>query len=174
MNRFVSSLFAVLLVFLAVTPAKALTYKFEFSSNFNTVEGIIEGLVDNTANQAATNVVITSNTGGYGLGTYFPPTATVFQNDWTIVNEVITDAIFLAAQDIPGLDPILTLTTSANPGDTQLIQLNLAMFSDVLSVTGSIFTLIPDVPQIPLPAPLILLLTALAGLGGYGWKTRCA
>ena len=171
MNRLVSSLFAVLLVFLAVTPAKALTYKFEFSSAFNDVEGIIRGLQDNTANQAASEVEVTLNTAGYGVAVYVPPQAQVFQNNWTVVNKVITDAIFLAALDVPGTNPILTLTTSLNPGDTQFIQVNLAEFSDVLSTTGSIFTLIPDVP---LPAPLVLLLTALAGLGGYGWKTRRA
>src|SRR5262249_30588657 len=57
-------------------PANALTFQFSFNNNptndpaQSLVQGIISGLQDNTANQAASSVQVTSNPAGFGLGEY--------------------------------------------------------------------------------------------------------
>lgn len=71
--------------------AMPIDFTFSFADSFeNTmVTGIIRGLVDDTADQAASSVEIVSSSGGFGVG---EPT----NNAWTVVNGGISDYIFLS------------------------------------------------------------------------------
>lgn len=80
------SIKAILLVFVfsstaAQVSAMPIDFTFSFADSFeNTmVTGIIRGLVDDTADQAASSVEIVSSSGGFGVG---EPT----NNAWTVVN----------------------------------------------------------------------------------------
>ena len=80
----------------ASTPCHALNFDFSFSNTTGntagTVTGEIEGLVDNTANQQASAVIITSAPSVYQV----PPSFTVpiGKNLFTVANGNITFALF--------------------------------------------------------------------------------
>ena len=75
----------ILLVF--ASPSHALTFQYSFGG----VEGLISGLEDNSALQAADSVSVTASPIG-GLGEYAPGTI----NDFTVLNGVILSANFLS------------------------------------------------------------------------------
>ena len=61
-----TSFAAVAVTCLAPVSASALSFNFSFDG----VTGVISGLADNTPNEAATSVQVTSNTAGFGVGEY--------------------------------------------------------------------------------------------------------
>jgi len=71
-----------------------LIFDFEFTDGTNTVSGEILGLVDNTANQASSAVVITSNTTNFGIGFEFRESLSG-DNVFTVVNGQIFEANLL-------------------------------------------------------------------------------
>ena len=172
MRRLTTIFFVSCLYVFVMTPANAVTlaYNYSFTNIANgggTVEGTIFGLTDD-ATSAATRLIVTSNTLGFGVGEYV---GFASNNSFTVSGSVITAINFLSfgvlnsAPDviccslsfttIPSLGLVAGLTNE--PGSAK------RAFG-----TGLSFSLIP------LPAALPMFLLALAGLGFAARKRRQA
>ena len=184
MKKLITSALAALTLMTFAGSASALSFRFEFSGS-EFVQGgngsfsvLVEGLSDNTANQAASSVTIESfifGDGSAGNLSLLPegPVATswtnVGDNSFTVSGGVVT------AYDFDSLTPVAVglprsnLLFRADPAN--------AIFPDGLltvtdSTNASVFDLfasatptISSVSAVPLPAPILMLLSALAGLG---------
>ncbi len=111
---------AFLIVAGYVSPASAGSISFSFA-NFDgntdgTVSGTIFGLADNTANEAATGLTITSAPAAFGLSLPVDVfnTWTIGTNNFTVSNGIVTNAAFGASAGHPDSLPILGLTISYN------------------------------------------------------------
>jgi hypothetical protein len=73
--------------------AAPLTFDFSFTAPGETVMGVITGLADNTSNQPATSVQVTSNTASFGIGEYVGnPT----DNSFTVSGGTVTAYLFVS------------------------------------------------------------------------------
>jgi len=144
--------------------AQALSFTFAFSTPTNvdgsgntisgtgTVTGIIQGLTDNLANQAATAVSITSYT---PVDPSLPPVTIaltkLFVNQFTVAGGQITAANFL------GSDANVFTVLDLNENGIRNIlydSQNLFSLQNLDGFTGATYTPIPSVPE--LPAPLMI------------------
>src|SRR5262245_2690593 len=86
-----ASIAAVAATCLVPVSASALSFNFSFDG----VTGVISGLADNTSNQPATSVQVTSNTAGFGVGEYVGnPFSNANRNSFSVSAGVITFAFF--------------------------------------------------------------------------------
>src|SRR5262245_45962690 len=82
-----ASIAAVAATCLALGSDSSLSFNFSFDG----VTGVISGLADNTSNQPATSVQVTSNTAGFGVGEYVGnPFSNANSNSFTVSAGVIT------------------------------------------------------------------------------------
>jgi hypothetical protein len=147
--------------------AALLDFSFVFNNSLNGggfVEGIIRGLFDNTADQAASSVEVTVNDGGFGIGEYV---GNPEFNTWAVSNGVITSVSFTSYGAL-NADPAVTdssLRLTFSEG-------GLTNSPDGLTwgiSAGPVFKRLVPTSDVPSPATL-----ALFGLGllGLGWSRR--
>src|SRR5262245_20193357 len=155
-------------------PANALTFQFSFnnpSSNDpaqSLVQGIISGLQDNLANQAAASVQDTSNPAGFGVGEYVgSPLINIFDVNAGVIigfNFVSLGAL----NSIPAVTccslGLGGLGLNFDAGLTNSAGIN------VQESAGLTFTLVPEV--VPLPAALPLFASGAGVLGFIGWRRK--
>ena len=155
-------------------PANAATFQFSFNNDASNdpaqslVVGIISGLQDNTANQPALSVQVTSNPAGFGVGEYVGnPGLNIF----TVSAGAITSVTF-SAFGVDNTAPAVTccglgldLFPGQNPSAGLVNQNNLVS----TATTNLTFT---PVPQVPLPAALPLFAGGLGALGLFGWRRK--
>ena len=165
-------------LFIGATAATAspLTFEFSFTGDIEpgTVTGVIEGLVDDLDDQAASSVVVTSaSPGDFSslIGLDFT-TQAVLVNSFDVSGGQITRVFFIANTS---LEPSLCIGTPAgcfgilSLGDnvsnpTQII--NSLLEAPTLTFTNVTETETgPEV--IPLPASAVLLLGGLAGFAAF-------
>jgi hypothetical protein len=155
----------------APTPAHALTFSFSFANTANgggTVQGLIYGLSDN-ATSSATQIQITSNTDGFGVGQY---AGTFAFNTFTVSSGSITGAqveYFGAGNSSPDV----TCCSLYMYYNTSVIN-GFGLTDAADSVTNNfdasdIFTLAPETP---IPSALPLFATGLGALGLLGWRRK--
>jgi PEP-CTERM motif len=162
--------FSVVLLACAAGPARAdLVFDFSFTNNSGnvsgTVTGEILGLVDNEANQSASEVLIDSYPAGLGNIGSTPIDVTSWfdqvANSFTVVSGQLTDVNFEAtATNAPPSYPSFTLQ------DT---------YAELNDTTGYVFSTAPNYSQasvVPEPASLTLLGIGIPGVAGYGWRRR--
>ena len=164
--------------------AASLTFSFSFTNSADNggaglVRGLIFGLEDN-AEGPATSVLVAFNEGGdFGLGEYVSARGVLVENTFKVENGMISTFDF----DAPG-------SLNAPPGLTCCSLSMERLAPDVVAMAGlsnrpdSVFLYaVPDFTfnrlagappsaPVPLPAPLLMLGTALAGLVWLGWKRR--
>jgi hypothetical protein len=161
-------LFAIILVALLPAAASAATLRFDFTfintwtpesgPVTGTVTGSVFGLVDNAPNpQAATSVVITGNTDGFGLGTYIGND----RNSWTVVNRVLTAYNFADFGSLYTPPRCCSLALISGFG----IPVTALASDPSLIVANRVPDIRFTVAVIPLPAAGWMLLGALAALG---------
>ena len=159
----------VFLVFVA-SPADALTFHFSFTNALNgggIVEGDIYGLSDNTTSPA-TDLQVTSNTGGFGIGDYL---GNAFINGFTVSGGVITDVSF----EYYGADNVLpnviccSLVLYGQPGGNTFAGLGNSSLTANESDSNLTFQ---RVSEAPLPGALPLFATGLGALGVVGWRRK--
>lgn len=162
-------------------PANALTFNFSFTNalfdpdaptdadpntNWDVVTGTISGLNDNSTG-AATSLMITSNTGGFGVGEYAP---TADQNQWTVTGGLITGFNFASfgADQVPPVDLSLGFlsvggwTAALSQSDQTYPASNAGVTSQDINL---IFTPVRAGPSdVPVPASLPLLAAGIAGI----------
>ncbi len=157
---------AVLLSF-ASLPVLANPLSFDFSfhdyANGGDIAGIVSGLYDNTAGQAATSVFIASNTAGYGVGEYI---GNPVLNYWDVSNGVITLASLYAfgasntAPDVVCCSLVLEHSGSFSSGGLRNSP------SSILSSDRSVVTFTSrEAPDLTAPASIALVLLGLVALG---------
>ncbi len=182
-SRIVLVLASALLLSFASTPSDALTFDFSFSNVVGdvngTVTGQIFGLTDNTSNQAATLVDVTSAPAGLGLP--IPPNLS-FQpqfanpNSFTVTSGTITNAAFDgssgAVSTITGgpVTPDLELFSGPPFGPAAVLLIN--TFSPRVDAGPNPPTFTEEAPNVPLPATLPLFATGLGALGLLGWRRK--
>jgi hypothetical protein len=152
--------------------ASTLSFTFSFNNDaFNgggTVTGVVSGLQDN-ATSAATSVMITSNTLGFGLGEYVGNPSS---NSWTLAGGVITVFSFLsfgAGNTSPVVTDSSLILTNQLAGKgipaAGLANLPSAVGANIPARSVDLtFTQVDDVAPVPLPAGGLLLIGALGAL----------
>jgi hypothetical protein len=173
-------LLVVIIVSLARSSAFATPVSIAFSfhdDNFGSdITGIIEGLDDNGSGQAATSVVVTSNSAGYGTGEYV---GVPNINIWDLVNGVITSVYFISfginntAPDVVCCS--LVITNDLLPNEP--VAGGLQDTVDTLDYNGSsLVTFTIRNSTVPLPQTILLLIAGLACLGVHRridtWRRR--
>lgn len=168
--RFPATIFSGFVVLAAAVSAQAgnLDFNFTFSNDHNgggTVAGVILDVLDNATGPAA-NVRITSNALGFGLGEYAFG-GNPFANSFTLVNGNITSFDFHSSGPTwpPGVTQCCSLAMHLSFSASQW---GLSNNPNVVEVGPVEFTITPSttaIPPIPLPAPFLVLASALAGLG---------
>jgi hypothetical protein len=162
--------FVILSIVASTQRAMALPLAFDFSfiDSFtgDSVAGIISGLNDNSTGPAS-SVLVTSNTGGYGLGEYIGSPA---PNEWTVLEGEIIHVIF-SSFGVNNTDPAVTCCSIAfSPTGLLLPEIIAGLSShpdymlygdDEPNVT---FTR-RQPGEIPIPSVLTLLGVGLFGLG---------
>ena len=179
MLKLISGALAALILMTSAASAASLSFRVDFTGFENVRPGasgaitfLVEGLADNTAGQAASAVTIESFTFGDGTSGDLSllsegPVATdwtqVRLNEFTVVGGNITEIQFRANNFVPGSagtfqdavgidtdDPSITFLFNQENGADFLMAARLASITPVSSI--------------PLPAPILMLLSALAAL----------
>lgn len=161
-------------------PASALTFNFSFTNalfdpdaptdgdpntNWGVVTGTISGLSE--GDSAATSVVITSNTEGFGAGEYAP---NADRNQWTVTGGLITAFNFASfgADHVPPVNLSLGFL-SVGGWTASLSQSNQTYPISNAGITvqdiNLIFSPVSAGPsEVPVPASLPLLAAGIAGI----------
>ncbi|WP_424964570.1 VPLPA-CTERM sorting domain-containing protein [Dinoroseobacter sp. S375] len=171
--RFISLVCAFLL---AAPSANALSFDFSFSNTVGnvagTVTGTVSGLADN-ATGAATSLILTSVPAATG-GQTNPNTSDVVQwtaidvNSFTVTNGQITDFMFSAVLEAAPVFEFFCLGDPACAPVGAETLYGTAFFAVPFTFVGTDggFAGVTFTPTaIPLPAGLLLMLSALGGLG---------
>jgi len=165
MRRVLAALAASAAVSIAA-PAWAVTFDFSFTNAFyggGLVEGTISGLADNGPSPGT--VVVTSNTGGFGVGAYNGNE----ENTFVVANGVITDIAYGSfGTGNPGPTTCCTLTLTVDAGGGLANVPDGVTHSSASAVT---YTRVEPAP-VPLPAPLALLAAGIALLVGLGRRRQ--
>jgi hypothetical protein len=173
---FLSICLAAILGAGAPRAAHALTFTFSFTNSANgggTVTGTIYGLSDNTSNESSTEIDITSNTLGFGLGTYGTAAAPgYFDNgapgfdSFSVSGGVITSAQleyfgeFNSSPNVTCCSLYLYYNTAYSNG------YGLTDSSSSVNDTQDDSDIFANVATTPIPSALPLF---LSGLGAMGW-----
>lgn len=181
MSKFVASLLAALVLISTAVPASALTFRIEFSGTESVLGGtgsvsvIVDGLADNTANQSASSVIIESFTFGDGTagdlgqlseGTDATQWTNAVENQFSVFGGTLQKVEFQASNLVVGGIVGLTqdnLVLADDHDDGVRLRVNQENGLD-FGVTASMVS-ISRVSTVPLPAPILMLLTTLGGLG---------
>ncbi|WP_282063805.1 hypothetical protein [Roseobacter litoralis] len=140
--------------------ASTLDFRFTFSDGTDTIVGVIAGLKDNSVS-AAEQIRITSNTAGFGLGTYSSTISGPAPIFFTVENTMLVKGSFYLFGDghgIIGLYISLDKTAGNNVQTAQLTNLSgvETTRSDHINVS---------LASVPLPASSLLMLSVLLGCG---------
>jgi hypothetical protein len=155
-------------------PANALTFQFSFHNPAGNdplqslVQGIISGLQDNLANQAAASVQVTSNPAGFGVGEYV---GSPFRNIFDVNAGAITFVNFQSLGALNSTPAVICCSLGMGNFGFNLASAGLTNTAGVLlqDSAGLTFTLVAETP---LPATLPLFATGLGALGLLGWRRK--
>lgn len=149
-------------------PARAvpITFDFSFHDAFygNDVTGYILGLEDNGLSQAATSVVVTSSSLGYGIGEYI---GNPLYNEWDVVNGIIgiAEKPMFGSEGAFNTAPAVTCCALAFVKFGQTVMGGLWSDPSIGALNGwSPVTFTPRENTVPLPQTLALLVVGLAAL----------
>lgn len=161
------SRFALIALLIAIAAQRAmagtLAFDFSFHDEFsgNNVVGIVSGLNDN-AGGPASSVLVTSNSGGYGVGEYVGNPGSNF---WALESGIITLVLF-ESLGVQNTSPAVTCCSFAIAhGHPQILGANLndsPFFVHIRNGSRVTFTVRPS--EIPVPAGIVLLGLGLCGL----------
>jgi hypothetical protein len=155
-------------------PANALTFQFSFHNPAGNdpaqslVQGIISGLQDNLANQAAASVQVTSNPAGFGVGEYV---GSPLKNIFDVNAGAITLVNFQSLGVLNSTPAVICCSLGMGTFGLNLAAAGLTNSAGVLlqDSAGLTFTLVAETP---LPAALPLFATGLGALGLLGWRRK--
>ncbi|WP_298922225.1 VPLPA-CTERM sorting domain-containing protein [uncultured Roseobacter sp.] len=156
--------------------AATLDFGFSFSDGFVDVFGTISGLSDETNDQAATAITVSSVAFGLDTVQFLTVPTSVTNNAFSVADGQITSASFSAnvvnSTPLPGR---LSLTLGFGP--TEIERFGALQATDVAGSLlfsaienggdGPFDSAPPQLPTVPLPAGGILLISGLFGLGAY-------
>ena len=160
--------------------ANAATLDFEFSFTGGTadgsplVTGVVRGLSEGV--NAAGSVEITSNTLGYGIGTYTHNSGVFGLGQFTVTSGQMTSWLFTSLGFLNGAPDVTDSTLFLSDTDTSVINSTFSGLTNspnsiaTAGSTRAVFTRLDPAP-IPLPASALLL---VAGLGGLAMMRRRA
>ncbi len=156
--------------------AAPLDFGFSFSDGFVDVFGTISGLSDDTNDQAATAITVSSIAFGLDTVQFLTVPTSVTSNTFSVADGQITTASFSAnvINSIP-LPGRLFLTLGFGPteierfGALQATDLTGAVLFSAIETGGDgpFGSGTPLTPTVPLPAGGVLLISGLFGLGAY-------
>ncbi len=174
MKRFLLAATATVGTMLASAPAQALTFDFSFteagcSYSSCTVSGEIDGLADNTSNEAASDVILEGYpSGASGIFTNGPPVdvftiagVSISPNSFSVFGGEITAASLTASA-------ISFLFILSSPTGENLLE---NTFTDAEIQYESI-TFTPVGAATPIPAAAPLFATGLGAMGLLGWRRK--
>lgn len=152
----------------------SVVYDFTFDNSSNG-GGIVDGTVTLPSSAdgtyAATSVVVTSNTAGFGLGEYV-----------VFLNEITYDSFVISGGEITSASVFLDFGVSNRSPGVKCCSLEFAVFDSILD--GGLSNLdgqVADGPgspvtftlaTTPIPATLPLFATGIASLGLLGWSRK--
>ena len=148
----IGSLICALVLLVFASPSHALTFQFSFGG----VQGLISGLEDNSANQAADSVLVTVSPIG-GLGEYVPA---VF-NSFTVSSGAMIFANFSSLNASP---PGFALNVGLIVGQLEILDDEGDLVFGTISFS--------PVAETPLPGALPLFATGLGALGLMTWRRK--
>jgi hypothetical protein len=156
--------------------AHALTFSFSFTNTANgggTVTGMIYGLSDDTSNESPTEIDISSNTLGFGVGTYgtasFPGNFEDGVDLFSVSGGVISSAQleyfgeFNSSPNVTCCSLYLYYDTAYSNG------YGLTDTGGSVSDTAGDFDIFTNVSATPIPSALPLFASGFGAMGLFGW-----
>ncbi|WP_162932954.1 VPLPA-CTERM sorting domain-containing protein [Roseovarius sp. EL26] len=160
--------------------AATLDFDFSFSDGVADVFGTISGLSDNTNDQAATAITVSSVAFGLDTVQFLTVPTSVTSNTFSVADGLITSASFSAnvANSLP-LPGRLFLSLGFGPteierfGGLQATDVTGAILFSVIETGGNgpFGPATPPISSVPLPAGGVLFISGLFGLGVLRKKT---